>query len=936
MSAKSPKRRVRRMAGWVQRAKLSTYWCSTRVLIFLALLFVLQLGAMGQSRTVLAIYSDERLYPANIAIDQALRGTLNRGTDSPPTYIDEFLDVSRFGSPAYDKLLSEFLRHKYASMHLDVIIAAGDPAFQFLHRHQADLFAGIPVVLCGVSREFFQTPLPPHYIGMPVVVEPLPTIELALRLQPHAPEVVIVTGASEFDLSWESYLRNDLAHLKTSVPIRYLSGLALDDLLRELSRLPPNTIVYSPGFFRDGGGKTYIPSEAMQRMANASPAPIYGSYGSMIGSGIVGGYIFTINDMAEQAAGLVQRILHGEKLSQSDAPASPPLHYEFDWNQLQRWHILEKNLPQGSIIRFRELSPWQRYKQYMIATICFVLAETLLVLGLFWQRAKRRKIQQSLVDRLTFEQLLSDLSAKFINLPANQIGVNVEQDLARIGEFLDVDQLALFEFSRNKAEITAIFSWTRAGIALAPAPVKPDELLWWRDCLLRGDMALVSDLTDLPKEALAEREYFQQMGILSAASIPVRLGGEITGAISLISATHRVRWAENTVNQVKILGEVFWNALQRQRSMQAMLASQDVLRESEERFRLVADTAPVLIWMSGPDKLCNFFNHGWLSFRGRAMEQELGEGWVSGVHPDDVEHCLSIYSASFDARDEFEVEYRLRRFDGEYRWVVDYGTPRFESDGAFRGYIGSCIDITDRKFSETSLRELSGRLIHAQEEERTRIARELHDDLSQRMALLNVGLEQLKQSMTHLSAASRGQLHNIAEISEEVSSIIHNLSHQLHPSKLDTLGLVTSVASLCREFSTQYHLQAAFSHHGFPRQIPKDATLCLFRIVQEALRNVVKHSGAVEAQVELSAHSDAIDLCVSDSGTGFSPESAQAYAGLGLVSMRERLRLIGGQLLVESEPSHGTRIRVHVPLTEGEQEITNQVKTSSTEDGPRQ
>jgi PAS domain S-box-containing protein len=362
-----------------------------------------------------------------------------------------------------------------------------------------------------------------------------------------------------------------------------------------------------------------------------------------------------------------------------------------------------------------------------------------------------------------------------------------------------------------------------------------------------------------------------------------------------------------------------------------LLASQDVLRESEERFRLVADTAPALIWMSGTDKRCNFFNHGWLSFRGRTMEQELGEGWVSGVHPDDVEHCLAIYSTSFDARDEFEIEYRLRRFDGEYRCIVDYGTPRFESDGAFRGYIGSCIDITDRKVSETSLRELSGRLINAQEEERTRIARELHDDLSQRMALLNVGLEQFELGMTRLSAASRQQLHDIAETSEEVSSIIHNLSHQLHPSKLDTLGLVASLIGLCREFSAQYHLQAQFFHHNFPARIPKDVTLCLFRIVQEALRNVVKHSGAGEAQVELSGHSKGIDLCISDSGAGFSPESAQRYAGLGLVSMRERLRLVGGQLSVESEPLRGTRIRVHVPLTATVEEIASEGKKYNAE-----
>ena len=128
--------------------------------------------------------------------------------------------------------------------------------------------------------------------------------------------------------------------------------------------------------------------------------------------------------------------------------------------------------------------------------------------------------------------------------------------------------------------------------------------------------------------------------------------------------------------------------------------AEEELRESEARFRTVADAAPVMIWMSGPDKLCNFFNKGWLDFTGRTMEQELGNGWAEGVHSDDLEHCLEVYGTSFNARQPFTMEYRLRRNDGEYRWVLDSGTPRFAEDCAFLGYIGSCIDITARKQAE--------------------------------------------------------------------------------------------------------------------------------------------------------------------------------------------------------------------------------------------
>src|SRR6059058_582363 len=132
--------------------------------------------------------------------------------------------------------------------------------------------------------------------------------------------------------------------------------------------------------------------------------------------------------------------------------------------------------------------------------------------------------------------------------------------------------------------------------------------------------------------------------------------------------------------------------------------AEEQLRESEERFRTVADSAPVLIWMSGPDKLCTFFNKGWLDFTGRTMEQELGNGWTEGVHADDLDHCLEVYGNSFNARQPFTMEYRLRRNDGEYRWLLDNGTPRFASDGTFLGYIGSCIGITERKLAEEKFR----------------------------------------------------------------------------------------------------------------------------------------------------------------------------------------------------------------------------------------
>ena len=185
-------------------------------------------------------------------------------------------------------------------------------------------------------------------------------------------------------------------------------------------------------------------------------------------------------------------------------------------------------------------------------------------------------------------------------------------------------------------------------------------------------------------------------------------------------AEFRVVWPDGSVHWLGGKGKVFLNESCRPIRMAGISFdvterkhNEAALRESEERFRNMADTAPVMIWMSGEDKLCTFFNKGWLDFTGRSMAQELGNGWAAGVHPDDLDRCLATYSSSFDARRSFRMEYRLRRADGEDRWVLDNGIPLYKGS-EFAGYIGSCIDVTEQKLTQDRLRISERRLIDAQ------------------------------------------------------------------------------------------------------------------------------------------------------------------------------------------------------------------------------
>jgi PAS domain S-box-containing protein len=337
--------------------------------------------------------------------------------------------------------------------------------------------------------------------------------------------------------------------------------------------------------------------------------------------------------------------------------------------------------------------------------------------------------------------------------------------------------------------------------------------------------------------------------------------------------------------------------------------------ESENRFRLVANTAPVMIWMAGTDKLCDYFNHPWLEFTGRALEEEMGNGWAKGVHQEDLKRCLHTYTEAFDKREPFRMEYRLRRHDGEYRWIFDQGVPRFNADDTFAGYIGSCIDVTERKLAEEALAAMSGRLIEAQEQERTYIARELHDDISQRISLLATELGFLTEDVPATAVKAIRRLEEAYEQAAALGIDVQTLSHRLHSSRLDHVGLELAAASFCKEMADRKNVQIDFRSSGISTNLPESISICVFRVLQEALQNAVKHSGARRFNVDLLGDSSQIHLTVRDPGNGFDPEDANKSHGIGLISMKERLNIVNGKFSIESGIQSGTTVHAFVPIS---------------------
>jgi len=282
---------------------------------------------------------------------------------------------------------------------------------------------------------------------------------------------------------------------------------------------------------------------------------------------------------------------------------------------------------------------------------------------------------------------------------------------------------------------------------------------------------------------------------------------------------------------------------------------------------------------------------------------ELGI-WAS---PDEREQFISQLKAN--GRIE-NIETHLRDKSGRpHVWLSS--AQIIQSETADCVLVAS-IDITERKRVEREIREVSGRLIRVQEEERSRIARELHDDINQKLVLLSIELEQLSESPLQQPGEIRKQSKALWKRAQELSADIHRISYNLHPSKLDHLGLVAAIRSLCHEVSAHHGLEIELIAADIFGDIPRDVALCLFRVVQEALRNVIRHSGCRTARVELRRRGEDLNLRITDSGSGFEPTSVKTRLGLGIVSMTERLRLIGGELVIRSKPSRGTQVEARV------------------------
>ncbi len=688
-------------------------------------------GAVGQSgKNVLFLfstikYSDETLS----VIEPAIRARYPQQI----TFYHAYLDDPQVEEKSYRQSLAETLRRRYAGVKMDVVIACNPAALDFATEFRSNVFPDVPIVFVGVGElELAAQKSWPGVTGVVTASGFRPTIDLALYLQPDTQTVAVVAGATRWDSSQLAAIHSELLRYQDRVKEIDIVGTPNYQLLQRVAALPPRTVVMFqvyPQFSDEPDFGTWdLLTETARRL------PMYSAFPRLCIDGCIGGAFVDNRELLTSTANLVAQVLSGVRPEDIPMVHNPGFQVQVDARALQRWQISEAALPPGALLMNREPTVWERGRKYFVAGFAVMVAQTLLILGLFWHRRRRRKAE------LELGKSEEKFSRAFRESPLAITIVKVSD-----GRYVEVNET--FEL---------LTGWKR------------DEVI--------GRTPLEIDL-----------------------------------------------------------------------------------------------------WVS-PDQRTAFI-------------RELHE--------------------KKNVRDR---EIPFRRKDGQIR--TSLGSAELIEVNGESCALSVIADITERKLAEEAISSFSRRLIEAQETERTRIARELHDDINQRLAMVEVSLKVLKQDLPDSEQKTSRRIEETCAQLSELESDIQALSHRLHPSKLEYLGLEAATSSLCRELSERQKVKIGFRCDGLPEDLPEDVSLCLFRVLQEALHNAVKHSGVNEFEVSLEYVSQEIQLRVHDSGAGFDPTLTTAEHGLGLTSMNERLKLVSGELSIHSRPQEGTTILARVPIAQ--------------------
>lgn len=369
------------------------------LILFTPWVFIAQSHAEDASRRVLVLHAYNYTFPATTLVSDAVRKRLLERSLQRLEIDAEYLDLARRPDEAHASRMANFLREKYAGVHFDLLFVIGVSAIPFILKYRDVIGPGVPVVFSDVTRSTYEAlQLPPDITGVINNSYPEKTLELAERLQPNARRLVVISGTDVVDLRWREIARTAIESQNAGLEVVYWSNLTHAELLRDVSRLPSDSIVMMLTFFADREGKRFIPRDVAAAVAKASAAPVYGIFDTYIGAGIVGGYTDTFESLGITAADMALEILSGTEVTKVPPKSNPKPAFRTDARAMTQWGLKESDLPLGSVVLFKQPTLWSEHRYLVLSTILIVGLQASFVAALLFQRRRRYQAEISLKE----------------------------------------------------------------------------------------------------------------------------------------------------------------------------------------------------------------------------------------------------------------------------------------------------------------------------------------------------------------------------------------------------------------------------------------------------------------------------------------------------------------------------------------------------------
>jgi transcriptional regulator with GAF, ATPase, and Fis domain len=560
----------------------------------------------GETKRVLILYSFRYGLSANVLMDgnkitsRAIQTTMEEGMAHKIAFYSERMDVSALPENHYFEELRDEYRKKYAGQPIDLIIAVNYRALKFLIDHGEELWPNTPILFGGVEegrREQLKQ-LRPNITGIFGNARFGDMLDTIFKIHPDTQQVTVIVGASKTERFIEARYRQASRKSVGRVDFTYLSDLGFNAILGRVADLPPNSIVLFLTLIQDGEGKP-VPENALPLISRVSNAPVYGLFDVYVGHGIVGGSVYSIEDRGIRIGKVGVRILAGEKPKDIPIGAGQRHFSLYDWRQLQRWGIVERDLPPGSIVRYRDQTFYEIYKWYIWGGIFLILFEAVLIALLLINLSKRRRAERELqrahrkleervterTQQLKFEELISRISSEFINLPHDQIDNKIDTCLKLVAETLDFDRSLFHEFSEDKQLLHVTHYFLKPGIKRPPSTITSEAQPWFTKTILKGESVKTDYIYDLPDKAEREKKYLLKQDVKSGIAVPLMVEKEPIGALTFTTVFYERSWPDAEVQRLQLISEIFANALVRKQKEQKLRAAFSEVEQLKDRLQ---------------------------------------------------------------------------------------------------------------------------------------------------------------------------------------------------------------------------------------------------------------------------------------------------------------------------------------------------------------